>query len=389
MASSILRRGSIFRNLICGGRPTLRRRISSFADSPMLLIGYTLQDNGKAKLDTLYEFYRLADKKVIRRKQPDGKLRNGILVGVSNGWLALYRWRIDLFDVHYTCRGDKLLDMFVYDPLLCELIQLPRVENLPIPIDKLKKPTKIIVVSRKKTNFEYGCRAIMCFGPENRLYYCNPGIFDQHHQRWTPIDKSMSIHYDDFVYSSRRKQLFCATKCGRVESWDFRDVRCPILEWETTTTTMKKINEEWFSQYLVFAGESNRLFLVRRNVDSNNKTVGFDVDQVIFDEKKKEKVEVKYTLDGMAFFVGSVGDSFVIEDKDKIVRYNIEPDSIYFTDPKKTTLRCDDDVTHAGGGGHDIGIFNYETKKVSPLYYSSRLQSVDHAPVWSFEQPHN
>ncbi|EYU41190.1 hypothetical protein MIMGU_mgv1a013307mg [Erythranthe guttata] len=90
MASSMLLRRSIFRNCI-SARPTVRRISSSSKVecahvAPWLLIEDSVEDDNK-----VYNFYSMADKKVIKKKGKSSKSSKdiGMVVGSSHGWLAL------------------------------------------------------------------------------------------------------------------------------------------------------------------------------------------------------------------------------------------------------------------------------------------------------------
>ncbi|KAL7141847.1 hypothetical protein ABFS83_08G081700 [Erythranthe nasuta] len=385
---NILRR-SCYRNWV--SRPTFQRKASpsSSAVDPWVMmkersfIEGTVEEGGGSEVG-LYKFYSIAHEQETRVTMSDG-----IVVGSSHGWLAFYR-------SHWPRPLDsplRRLDMFLENPLHNTSINLPAVETLPFPsnsyyssstlISSLKffKPRKVITSCSPK---DFECRAIMSFGPRDWLAYCCPKLCKY---KWTPIvacgHKPMSS-YDDFVYSRRRKQLFCLTKFGRnFESWNLDDPLYPRLMINRNIMTMDDdyamIKESLeVGKYLVFAERSNRLFLVRRNVvmekianDDDNisyKTVGFDVYELfIDDDDPTEKGEVKSymngNLGGMAFFIGCSGHGFVIE-KDEMVR-NVEPDSIYYTNPNE-----------------DICIFNYKKKEFSTCdVVIQRVESAE-PPLW-------
>ncbi|KAL9154079.1 hypothetical protein ABFS82_10G090600 [Erythranthe guttata] len=390
---------------ICSGA----RRISSSSSAaapPWLMIDGSKKDS--------YKFYNLADKQVVsvgkKREEEDG-----VLVGSSHGWLAFYKENMN--------PGPPIFDLFLSNPLSNHeqsLVKLPPVETLPLTEDKLRRgwgtPTKIILSSSPDNNRE-ACRAIMSFGPELRLAFCCPGRSDD--EEWTPIgslyhkddpiDRRIARGYVDFVYSTRRNRLLCATTWGHFESWDLVDPHSPKMNWDKVDREMdcdkvyevaeKEPIDLW--KYIVFAERSNRIFLVRRyavihirpdgsSVEEYDdsfpyKTVDFDVHELVV-EKEGERDQLRYmdgTLDGMAFFIGT-GHGFVIEGDDELVKHNVEPDSIYFTDMDALCpTPWNRDITTYGG--HDLGIFNYRDKKFYPCYYPCDIQSIqriDPPPLW-------
>lgn len=88
------------------------------------------------------------------------------------------------------------------------------------------------------------------------------------------------------------------------------------------------------------------------------KTVDFDVYKY-----DRERGDWKYmdggSLDGMALFIG-VNHGFALSAP------QLKPDSIYFTDTMEFCPSIPQIKTY---GGHDLGIFNYQNKTLSPCYY--------------------
>ncbi|GFP85583.1 hypothetical protein PHJA_000702000 [Phtheirospermum japonicum] len=65
----------------------------------------------------------------------------------------------------------------------------------------------------------------------------------------------------------------------------------------------------------------------------------------------------------------------------------LKPNSIYFTDDKELTPPKWVDRKY---GGHDIGIFDYQNKTISPCYYPCHLlsfQRIMPAPIWFTPTP--
>ncbi|KAL3652204.1 hypothetical protein CASFOL_001885 [Castilleja foliolosa] len=221
--------------------------------------------------------------------------------------------------------------------------------------------------------------------------------------------------YEDFVYCPRLKRFTCITQieiylfsrcfCHPVcelEEWDLSDPQSPISA--TCSLGLMSLlfdSQDWMTQnlsllkkcrqipYLIFDEERNQLFILIRFVMDRvapdgscvpidevvynpisrrllvdtypYKTVGFCVVKVDYHRKdRKEGVEHvrllkdSCSLDGLTMFVG-MNHSFAVSSADFP---NLKPNSIYFTDANK----------HGNSicGGHDIGIFDFANKTLSP-----------------------
>ncbi|KAL9158635.1 hypothetical protein ABFS82_08G082200 [Erythranthe guttata] len=317
MASLMLRR-LIYRAAASAARSSCVRRISSTSSSaavqahaPWLMIGDSFDEEGEFN-KLVYNFYNVGDKQVISVDKKRGK--DGVVVGSSNGWLALYKLGRDLY--RWRCSGIYGFEMFLYNPLSHRSVNLPSIQTPyvssdtygPISRDQIRLPNKVIVSSSPKYDEEEECVAIMSFSPYHRLAYCSPG----RSFCWTPLCSfDNPVFYEDFVYSTTRKQLFCTTKCDNFESWDFQDPRSPRLNWKMVASDDVDYDPDnyplspllkqeyalkkdfcWSVKYLVFAELSDRLFLVRRHlmekITSYNalrhppyQTIGFDVHELI------------------------------------------------------------------------------------------------------------
>ncbi|EYU44771.1 hypothetical protein MIMGU_mgv11b020336mg [Erythranthe guttata] len=439
MVSLILSRW-IRRNWNCT-RPAVRQISSSSSSSSAATATVTapwlkIKDSVEDDVNMFYNFFNVADKTVEKIAKDEISKKGGLVVGSSHGWLALYKQRT---------KSEDNYDLLLHNPLSHRSVNLPSIETLSIPtctdfisIFELNRPKKVILSCSPDDENE--CRAIMSFGPDDRLAFCCPGLGNE----WTPIgdlfhendrineeffgrcsdNTRVPRFYEDFVYSTRRKKLFCATKFDNFESWDLADIANPKMNWKTADDDMDfdDDNYPWTVRsdleyllkkdfcssfkYLVFAERSDRLFLVRRNVmkeigtlenndgslhyfkneDAPYLTIGFDVHELIVDDPKKG--ELRYMngeLDGMAFFIGSTGHGVVVEDEQK----GVEPDSIYFTDPKELTP---DPYEQDLGlyGGHDLGIFNYRQRTFSTCYYPRDpldMNKIDPTPTWFTPSP--
>ncbi|XP_012857515.1 PREDICTED: uncharacterized protein LOC105976800 [Erythranthe guttata] len=396
MASLIFRRLAMAAGSSSCGWPRVVTKSSSFSSyAPWLLIENRIEDIVNNKC---YNFYSMSDQS-IRHESKDGRAEDGILVGSSHGWLALYKWRQDF----------NYLDMFLYNPRTNQYVDLPPIETSSPRILKKDipnyRPTKVILsCSPQQDDDKQECRAIMSFGPLDRLACCRP----EHSKQWTFFKEHEAITeqvssrswfpriYKDFVYSLARNKLLCVTRCDNYECWDLDNPFSPKLIWRLADNETS--HRTW--TYLVFAEKIDRLFVVHRHVMTNigpYQTTGFKVYELIVDadEKGGDLRLMDDTLDGMAFFIGSTGHGFVLGDGDDeemimMDNNNVKPNSIYFTDPKELTpLPWDEDtVTH---GGHDIGVFNYKDQTFSSCYYPRDLRNLKRkivpTPTWFMPSP--
>ncbi|KAI3450879.1 hypothetical protein Pfo_007544 [Paulownia fortunei] len=323
----------------------------------------------------VYKFYSLAENKVLSvNKRGDGggeeesELPNddAKLVGSSHGWLALF--------------NERSCDLFLSNPLTRRHIKLPPVLTLPIPKIHLRRGcvsvSKAIISCSPD---EEDCRAMMTYGPQNRLAFCCPGRSTEwsalFHGRMRIAERS----YEDFVYSSRQKLFFCVSEIDEIEKLELKELSWPLNN-------------------LVFAEQSNELFYVRRFVmeqmdedgsyvedifDSSYpyKTMGFDVFKI-----DREAGELRYmngSLDGLAMFIGS-NHSFAMPAAEFP---ELKPNSIYFTDVAHQWMF---DIDNENFGGHDLGIFNYQDRTFSPCYYPCDVQSIKRImppPMWFTPAP--
>lgn len=289
---------------------------------PWLLLPPTLERGGGNATRFNYNFYNLTENKLVRF-HGDYDQSSNVVVGSSHGWLASY-------DAHSR-------DMLLSNPLTRRHVPLPSLRTLPVTEDKLwylrgggdvmdihGKPVKIILTSCYPDSDE-DCLAIMSFGVEERLAMCIPATCSE----WSPVGSLWHSHeprindklgpkvarcYEDFVYSSTRKHLYCVTQFVDLECWDVEEPLYPSLEWKIcdkdldhdprnypfAATTKEELKlKKWCRsvRYLVVAEKSNEVFLVRRCVDGSNynKTVGFDVHKI------SESGELRY-MDGSGVY---------------------------------------------------------------------------------------
>ncbi|GER35752.1 hypothetical protein STAS_12049 [Striga asiatica] len=372
----------------------------SSASSPWLMLppAFDVDVNGAASRS--YKFYSLADNKIvtlITGKNSTEELTKPLMCfrGSSHGWVVLY--------------DRRSLELFLYNPITRRHIILPPFEG----VDK-------VILSCSPDENGPNCRAIMIYN-NCGLALCCPGFSKE----WTHIghhhedsSRDFSECYVDCVYSTRDEALFSLTnnfgKNGMLESWDLRDIQPPRavkiaeLSWKhgrlglprRTKREEKKKKMMWLSnepkEHLVVAGED--LLVVTQHVVFAFDFDGLYVDvlayerglpgvTIDFDVHKydPEDGELKYVegscLGGWALFVGLSSDAVALRAADFP---ELKPNSIYFTDALEDAVIEDDNFPT---GGHDIGIFNYEKKTVSPCYYpcdTNNMRKTFPAPMWFF-----
>ncbi|CAA0828326.1 Unknown protein [Striga hermonthica] len=358
---------------------------SYFSSSPCLMLPHVFEAGAMN-----YKFYSLAENKVLTlaTEFPAGTDMM-VLRGSSHGWLALL--------------NPHTFDLFLYNPISRRRINLPPVGNLPnYPCLESSKDLEKLILSCSPD--EEGCRAAIINDAQG-LAFCCPG----HSDKWTligdlrlryyglaPWNWEWEGNYRDCVYSSQHQALFALTGCDEVESWDLRDPLSPCVI-KTYEKKPQKMTEkllppgaEMFRQYLVIAGqdllmvsqylmETGGSFTLsdgKANPDHSYVTVDFDVHRYHPEDVDHPKYVEGSSLGGWAIFVGFSSHAVALPAAEFP---ELEPNSIYFTDPTLLTQ-----VENCVSGGHDIGIFNYEDKTVSRCYYPSDVRKIFPAPMWFF-----
>ncbi|KAL3629330.1 hypothetical protein CASFOL_026552 [Castilleja foliolosa] len=247
---------------------------------------------------------------------------------------------------------------------------------------------------------------------ENAHAFCCPG----RSKEWTLMLDENRYFYKDCVYSARLK-LFFALDGSSLETWDLGDLSSPklikvedfILEDFYCFSSFK-----WFISKL-FCGSKEHLVVVKEDLllvmqyimfcvgpdgscynepcsnepDERNPiychhmTIGFDIFKYDDSEKGKFKYLDSSSLGGLAIFVGLHSHSVAIQ----ATQFpGVKPNSVYFTDVYETGDLEGDESTHEIQlRGHDIGIYNYQDKTVSPCYYPCdvpSLKTILPAPIW-------
>ncbi|KAL6552154.1 hypothetical protein OROGR_008308 [Orobanche gracilis] len=225
------------------------------------------------------------------------------VVGWGRGWVAMFNKRSN--------------HLFLSDPISHRITDLPMIDTLPNP-DITMNVSKVVLSSSPEDG---ECRAMMMFGPTNRLAFCVPG----HSSEWTPIGDPFFDSADfsdpftryarvqeDLVYCTRSK-VFTTITAGNLNPrgfyfnhifmrfaaeichLDIRDPNSPKIVrsgWppqtrrgqEGKTVVWGEENHELLEKeciqtvHLVYAEQSDQLFIVVRYVrlvDGSGRPLGF------------------------------------------------------------------------------------------------------------------
>ncbi|KAL3629383.1 hypothetical protein CASFOL_026605 [Castilleja foliolosa] len=379
--------------------------------SPWLMLSPELKDGTMSN----NKFYSLAADSIVQTPSPSDVIRNRMLTcrGSSHGFLALVSPQDDEF--------------FLYNPISRRHIKLPSIISLPKNPDDdpiSMRDVRKIILSCSPEEDEENCRAVVINGCGNALAFCCPG----RSKEWTMMfdEKSDRAFYEDIVYSDKLNLFFVLTNYSNgIETWDLEDPSSPKLV-KVVDKVVKNVERYlWGSaEYLVVAKED--LLLVTRyiadyvgpdgqcfhyfderrpdyvNGDSwdfdyvdgrhpdrfparcHHMTIGFDIWK---HDPKNGKFNYLYSSPtDLAIFVGRHSHSVAIQTTEFP---ELKPNSIYFTDGKYTGSLEGGPVDGAlfGRGGHDIGIFSYKNKTVSPCYYpcdAPSLKPILPGPMWFF-----
>ncbi|CAA0841370.1 Unknown protein [Striga hermonthica] len=366
------------------------QKIASLA-SPWLMLPPVFEAGTNDAPTMRYKFYSLLEDRVVStaaKKDFMGDLMD--IVGSSHGWLSLL--------------NPNTRDMFLYNPISGCYIKLPPLHNLPAASRYSTMRVYKVILSCSPDDDEQICRAIMTYNCPAAMAYCCPGSSKE----WTCIvDTNVNLQYKNCVYSNKHHLLFALSWSYDLVSWDLGDPLSPSLVdcrkidfpeekkvWRPKDLTCETV------EHLVAAGED--LLLVTQYVlmsvlpdglyiDANNDptgsifeqgfpyvTIDFDVERYDPATAGVKCVEDSF-LGGWALFFGFYSDAVALP-----VAHCpavVKPGSIYFTDVMGAWIGEDP------SGGHDVGIFNYENKTVSPCYYPCDAQSLKRicpAPMWYF-----
>ncbi|KAH6781051.1 hypothetical protein C2S52_012288 [Perilla frutescens var. hirtella] len=339
---------------------------SSDRSSPSIISPWLMLPPSFTGCDLVYKFYSLAEKKVF-------SINKSGAGGEESDWDSIPEDGAEI---------------------------LPPIHDLPNPEINLRdgcgSVSKVIISGSPA---EDDCVAMMSFGPGRRLALCWPRLGKE----WTPIgdlfhwaeepDLKFGRVYEDFAYSTTRKLFTCATPYG-LEDWACSP--SPTIVWAENEHLEPEYRDSdvWSEEYLellesgscrhmkyiVFSEQFDQHFLVMRHVmyqgGSNvtekssriYKTFGFDIYKI--DREGGKLWHMDRSLDGLAIFVGN-NHSFAMCASEFP---ELKPDSIYFTDAKELTPT------------HDVGIFDYKNKTISPCSYPSNnvpgITRIAPAPIW-------
>ncbi|KAL3655354.1 hypothetical protein CASFOL_001140 [Castilleja foliolosa] len=415
-----------------GAHMTMTTRVdlspSSRIMSPWLMLPPVFEEGG----DMVYKFYNLPEDKEETFRRKISKLEEemaddeAIFVGSSHGWLALFNQRNNnnLFLYNpITGRHIKLPPIETLPDPIINLTSDGRgsVSKLILSSSSPDEDDECIAMMTfgpgDRLAFCHPCRSTQ-WTPIGKLFFSR-NLDSPHEDYANPfMEQGMDYGraYNDFVYCFGLKRFTCTTQfeidlprhrlCHptcELEDWDLSDPRPPI---STTCSgglvSLEFDGEEWIHQnlsildkcrqipYLVFGEKHNQLFVVIRfvmdrvapdgsYVDTGElhydpisggmlvdtypyKTIGFCVLKVDYRQKNGRRVAegvrlVKGgSLDGLTMFIG-MNHSFAVSAAEFP---NLKPNSIYFTDANK--------IDSSIYGGHDIGIFDYVNKTLSPCY---------------------
>ncbi|GER57795.1 hypothetical protein STAS_35621 [Striga asiatica] len=294
----------------------------------------------------------------------------------------------------------KTCDLLLYNPISRRRIKLPPFYGQH---DYLRLLKCFLIPSSPDTE---KCVAVSLIYYANSMAVCCP--FSSDNWTWFGANSKNSNYYIDCVYSTTQHTLFALTAdTYQLEAWDFTAsppelIRImgefrSILEKKENLTKKELLQSKddltcWHCYYLVVAGED--LLVVTQyimlSVDSDGLYVDYEWDDlerprfelptvtIDFDVHRydPEDGDLKYVegscLGGWALFVGTHSHSVALHAPE------LKPNSIYFTDPL---------ATYRHQGNHDIGIFSYEDKTVSPCYYPCdppNLKPIFPPPIWFF-----
>ncbi|CAA0827128.1 Unknown protein [Striga hermonthica] len=359
---------------------------SPSSSSPWLMLQpvYEAGATCTAATTLTYKFYNLAENRVVTLWVPPiaGDLMK-FRGSSGGGWLSLVQRRTR--------------HLLLYNPIVRRHIKLPPFYG---PYDYLRIHKSILSCSPDSEK----CVAVSLIYFANSMAVCRPLSSD----KWTWFGTcSGNNYYIDCVYSTSQQILFALTDSYQLEAWDLT-VASPqlirimgefssILHREENSTKKELLQSRddltcWPHYHLVVAGDD--LLVVTQypmlSVDSDGlyvdvesddydrptfelPTVTIDFDIHRYDPKDGDLKYVEGScLGGWTLFVGNNSQSVALRAPE------LKPNSIYFTDPFEL---------HINQGNHDIGIFSYEDKTVSPCYYPcdpANLKLIFPPPIWFF-----
>ncbi|GER43944.1 hypothetical protein STAS_20816 [Striga asiatica] len=343
---------------------------SSSCSSPWLMLQPAYEVGAVCTAATMtYKLYNLAENRVVTLWVPQipGDLLS-FRGSSGGGWLSLVQR-----ETH---------DLLLYNPMSRRRIKLPPLYGPSVDLNRAPILHKSFISCSPDTE---KCVAVSLTYCGESMAVCCPLSSDN--WKWFGTN-SKDEYYLDCVYSTSKKTLFALTNTFQLEAWDLTTAASPELirimgEFSNTLDheeKMKKKKKEllqsrddlscWHEYHLVIAGED--LLVVTQYIVESIDSDG------LYDPKDGDLKYVEGScLGGWALFVGNYNHSVALRARDFP---ELKPNSIYFTDALPD--RCD-----SNQGNHDIGIFSYEDKTVSPCYYPCdppNLKPMFPEPMWFF-----
>ncbi|CAA0834919.1 Unknown protein [Striga hermonthica] len=348
---------------------------SSSCSSPWLMLQPAYEASAVCTAATMtYKLYNLAENRVVTLWVPQipGDLLS-FRGSSGGGWLSLVQR-----ETH---------DLLLYNPISRRRIKLPPLYGPSVDLGRAPILHKSFISCSPDTE---KCVAVSLTYSGESMAVCCPLSSDN----W-----------------KCKKTLFALTNTFQLEAWDLTTTASPelirimgefsnILDHEEKTKKKKELLQSrddlscWHEYHLVIAGEDLlvvtqyivesidpdglyfNLYLEESPSDLSTATIDFDVHR--YDPKDGDLKYVEGScLGGWALFVGNYNHSVALRARDFP---ELKPNSIYFTDTLPD--RCD-----SNQGNHDIGIFSYEDKTVSPCYYPCdppNLKPMFPEPMWFF-----
>ncbi|CAA0816779.1 Unknown protein [Striga hermonthica] len=392
--SSSINHGAITKSIHTSVPPKTAPWLSK--TSPWLMLPPAFTREG----EMIYQFYVLGENRVMTlRRAGDQEFwadDDYSILGSSHGWLFLFH--------------KKSCDLILTNPLYGRHVRLPSIRTLPDitkrHLDRGFRSLHDVIISSSSPDDDDECRALVTFGPGQRLAFCCPNSSSVPLE-WTLLgDKT---HYDACVYSAKQKLFFCFRdgyfdKDRRLEAWDLRDPHSPRMipmplsfdknnypiAYRSEQEYKRKDHRQIYDAILLAVAEpTGQLFHVRRftmdwvgpdgyytkdeyygpkiGIYTNPPytTVGFDVHR--YDPETGSLVYMDRSLDGLALFIGS-NNGFGLPAADYP---ELKPDAIYYTEPPSWRYGGH----HVDVYNYDAGIFNYRDETFAPCFYPVDVQS--------------
>ncbi|CAA0825460.1 Unknown protein [Striga hermonthica] len=343
--------------------------------SPLLMLQPVYEAGAACTAATTmtYKFYSLAENRVVTMKVPQMHGDLNFRGSSGGGWVSLVQ--------------PETHDLLLYNPISRRRIKLPPSYGSSVDLNRAPILHKSFLSCSPDTE---NCVAVSLTYCGDSMAVCCPLSSDS--WKWFGTN-SKDNYYLDCVYCTTQHTLFALTDNFQLEAWDLTAASPKLIrimgEFSSILREKEKKNKNtnkkllqsrddltcWHQYHLVIAGED--LLVVTQyimlSVDSDGLYVDFETEESAFGlpartidfnvhRYDREDGDLKYVegsnLGGWALFVGNYNHSVALRASDFP---ELKPNSIYFTDPLEWWCRS--------RGNHDMGIFSYEDKTVSPCYY--------------------